>query len=91
MGLAVAAQRPVGTEGVGRCCICSVRGAVKLRHGLASDRQGKLVECDRQAPGDRLLDREFVVASSQMALLHLAITAVAVLHQSLNAAFDIRA
>ena len=31
-----------------------------------SDRQGKLVEGDRQAPSHRLLDRELVVASSQM-------------------------
>src|SRR5512132_3621983 len=44
---------------------------VKSRHGLASDRQGKLVERGRQAPGRRLLDRELVVASSQ--ILHEAI------------------
>jgi hypothetical protein len=31
-----------------------------------SDRQGKLVERDRQAPSHRLLDRELVLASSQM-------------------------
>jgi hypothetical protein len=37
----------------------------RSRHGLASDRQGKLVERDRQAPGHRLLDRELVVAWSQ--------------------------
>jgi hypothetical protein len=43
---------------------------VKSRHGLASDCQGKLVERDRQAPGRRLLDRELVVASSQ--ILHEA-------------------
>jgi hypothetical protein len=43
---------------------------VKSRHGLASDRQGKLVERDRQAPGHRLLDRELVMASSQ--ILHEA-------------------
>ena len=31
-----------------------------------SDRQGKLVERDRQAPSHRLLDRELVVASSKV-------------------------
>ena len=36
------------------------------RYSLVSDRQGKLVERDRQAPGHRLLDRELVVASSQV-------------------------
>ena len=35
-----------------------------------SDRQGKLVERDRHAPSHRLLDRELVVASSQ--ILHEA-------------------
>ena len=35
-----------------------------------SGRQGKLVERDRQAPSHRLLDRELIVASSQ--ILHEA-------------------
>src|SRR4029450_715315 len=44
---------------------------VKSRPGLTSDRQGKLVERDRHPPGHRLLDRQFVVASSQ--ILHNAL------------------
>lgn len=42
-----------------------------------SDRQGKLVERDRQAPSHRLLDRELVVAPSQ--ILHEAIPAITIL------------
>ena len=30
----------------------------------ALDRQGQLVECDCHTPGDRLVDREFVVSAS---------------------------
>ena len=42
-----------------------------------SDREGKLVERDRQAPSHRLLDRELVVASSQ--ILHEAMPAITIL------------
>src|SRR4029453_512868 len=36
-------------------------GVVKSRHGLASDRQGKLIERYRQAQGHRRLDRQLVM------------------------------
>jgi hypothetical protein len=34
-----------------RCCICLVRGMLRPRRGLASGRQGQLVECDRHPAG----------------------------------------
>ena len=62
------------TEGVerrqfsikGRCCICLVRGVLRPPRGLASDRQGQLVECDRHPPGHRFLDGQFVMATPKV-------------------------
>jgi hypothetical protein len=50
----------------GRCCSCLLRGALRPRRGLASDRQGQLVECDRHPPGHRFLDGQFVMATPQV-------------------------
>ena len=49
-----------------RCYICLVRGMLRPRRGLASGRQGQLVECDRHPPGRRLLDRQLVMATPQV-------------------------
>jgi hypothetical protein len=53
---------PPGPEGEPqrRCCSCLVRGVLRPRRGLASDRQGQLVECYRHPPGHRFLDGQFV-------------------------------
>ena len=51
--------------GVGRCCVMPTRGTLN-RDTLDSDRQGELVECDRQPLVHRHLDRQLVVSSSQV-------------------------
>jgi Transposase DDE domain group 1 len=56
----------VATRADRRCCICLVRGVLRPPRGLASDRQGQLVECDRHPPGHRFLDGQFVMATPQV-------------------------
>ena len=50
---------------LGRCCVMPTRGTLN-RDTLDSDRQGELVECDRQPLVHRHLDRQLVVSSSQV-------------------------
>jgi hypothetical protein len=43
-----------------------VRGVLRPRRGLASGRQGQLVEGDRHPPDHRFLDRQLVMATPQV-------------------------
>jgi hypothetical protein len=49
-----------------RCCICLVRGMLRPRRGLASDRHGQLVKCDCHPPGHRFLKGQLVMPSADV-------------------------